>query len=699
MDLSTGFSVNSLTCSHTEAMDLVKKPEWYRRHTPTYSSDPTSPLRTRCPKMEEAVRYDECRNTVLPPPGLSLYQDSVRGHLWQAGFYHQPSLADATAGTASSTTGTDSDSGSDVIFLLAASKDSAACSSTSPESGGPTAALSSASSESLCSSESSDSSSVIPVRHTRPVVLLSDVKISYRKFAESPINISSDDDDDSAVMEVSLNCDKRQRRVPDDSAFDKEIASDKMSIRRERGDLRRSPRIKMTAAPTVAEFTCKSSPHNLRNQVKCSYQDVDDSEEVMDYIEGTSPSSSSEEEERPNLQRKKQNTSCSSDESFVNSSDDSDDCPNGWQPAKSSHCEPTRAERARCKATPPILEDTKTVPRRNTRLKSSKRLPARPRLAPKKAAPTKPVAGKRRQRQRKRQRPSGPPPTFPPGEPELLLKYMRLRGERKRSRQVDFRPFVHVARSSCTVVNYQEEHNRAANAAAPPPPQDGSLPTSSCYRLGRPDPRGRGPADLQTCCLCGRSANAMTLGDLHGPYYPLPQFPQVGALQGSTEEEEPPSTPATHHSKHRPRAEMETQEVTRGDDSRVHGSGEEEEDAAGHVTDDRWSVTEGDAPRVPALESQALPDERWIHEDCSVWSTGIFLVRGRLYGLKEAANVAKDVVSTGPAHTALAPPTSLRGGAYNHLVFTCVCVCLFFRLAVAAVNLVLLWDVSRRAAC
>ncbi|KAG7271146.1 hypothetical protein CRUP_002795 [Coryphaenoides rupestris] len=348
MDLSTGFSVNSLTCSHTEAMDLVKKPEWYRRHTPTCSSDPTSPLRTRCPNMEEAVCYDdtaqECRNTVLPPPGLSLYQDSVRGCLWQAGFYHQPSLADATAGTTSSTTGTDSDSGSDVIFLLAASKDSAACSSASlesggPESGGPTAALSSASGESLCSSESSDGSSVIPVRHTRPVVLLSDVKISYRKFAESPINISSDDDD-SAVMEVSLNCDKRQRCVPDDSASDKESVSDKTGIRHERGDLRRSPRIKMTSAPTASEFTCKSSPHNLRNQVKCSYQDVDDSEEVMDYIEGTSPSSSSssssEEEERPKLQRKKQNTSCS-DKSSVNSSDDSGDCPNGWHPTKSSH--------------------------------------------------------------------------------------------------------------------------------------------------------------------------------------------------------------------------------------------------------------------------------------------------------------------------------------------------------------------------
>ncbi|CAL8302607.1 unnamed protein product [Merluccius merluccius] len=699
MDLSTGFSVNSLTRNHAEAMDLVKKPEWYRRHTPTCSADTSAPLRTRsrmdkpevglggplCPKMEDAVCYDDTmdrRSATLPPQALGLYHESVRDRLWQAGFYHQPDLMENAAATADSSTGTDSDSGSDVIFLLSASKDSPACSSVSRESASPAAvvlsldgegrgcfllpsALSSPSGESSCSSDSSDGSSVIPVHHARPVVLLSDVKIDYRKFAESPINISSDDDDDSAVVEVSVTADKRRPCVFADSSSDKESASDKRSVRNERGDLRRSPRIKTAvaaAAPVAAEFNCKATRRSLRSQMmKCGYEDADDSEEVMDYIQAVSSSSSEEEEEkeeeaaipsRPKVQRKKRRTSCSSDDSSDNSSNS-----DSWQPSKIAVREAPRAERARRKPTPQIPKDTKTVSR-NARLKTSQK-PAKPLPAPKpapaatrKAAQKKPAAGKRR-RKRKR-RPSSPPPLFPPGEPDILLKYTKLREERKKkSRSDDFQAYVHVGKRTCTVVNYQEDEGSAGRPrcdAADPASHTGSLPNTSCYRLGRLGSQSGGQPP-QTCCLCGRSANAMSLGDLHGPYYPMPQFPQGRVPQRGRHSPLPNGVEIPAHSGggHGSRPVAESNRVHGNDDEEeVKVEDEEEEDGGGgDVEDDRSSsVMVIDSPRVLA-ESTPRTEELWVHEDCGVWSTGVFLVKGRLYGLKEASEVAKDVVCCG----------------------------------------------------
>uniref|UniRef100_A0A3B5L3S3 PHD-type domain-containing protein n=1 Tax=Xiphophorus couchianus TaxID=32473 RepID=A0A3B5L3S3_9TELE len=36
--------------------------------------------------------------------------------------------------------------------------------------------------------------------------------------------------------------------------------------------------------------------------------------------------------------------------------------------------------------------------------------------------------------------------------------------------------------------------------------------------------------------------------------------------------------------------------------------------------------------------------ECWIHEDCGIWSAGVFLVRGKLYGLEEAAQIAQETI-------------------------------------------------------
>lgn len=54
----------------------------------------------------------------------------------------------------------------------------------------------------------------------------------------------------------------------------------------------------------------------------------------------------------------------------------------------------------------------------------------------------------------------------------------------------------------------------------------------------------------------------------------------------------------------------------------------------------------------PELELQIpeLPldsNEFWVHEGCILWANGIYLVCGRLYGLQEALEIAREMVSTG----------------------------------------------------
>ncbi|KAM6897443.1 transcription factor 20 [Xenentodon cancila] len=46
------------------------------------------------------------------------------------------------------------------------------------------------------------------------------------------------------------------------------------------------------------------------------------------------------------------------------------------------------------------------------------------------------------------------------------------------------------------------------------------------------------------------------------------------------------------------------------------------------------------SPPVLPLE----PSEYWLHEDCGIWSAGVYLVKGKVYGLEEAAKVAQETI-------------------------------------------------------
>ncbi|CAG02210.1 unnamed protein product, partial [Tetraodon nigroviridis] len=191
---------------------------------------------------------------------------------------------------------------------------------------------------------------------------------------------------------------------------------------------------------------------------------------------------------------------------------------------------------------------------------------------------------KPRRRWRKRRRLQEPPPA---AEPEIRLRYADVREEKKR-RAGGFRPFVHVDERTCVIVNFREDEDsvRAGLGAgrSAPPSVPGFVPNTSCCQPGRCPPDGERRAAL-LCCLCGQTANAMALGDLHGPYRP------AGPAGGQQDR-----------------------------DGGAGGAG----------------ADPGSPPKAPP--------EFWIHEDCGIWAAGVFLVRGRLYGLEEAARLAQETV-------------------------------------------------------
>ncbi|XP_041943240.1 retinoic acid-induced protein 1 [Alosa sapidissima] len=240
----------------------------------------------------------------------------------------------------------------------------------------------------------------------------------------------------------------------------------------------------------------------------------------------------------------------------------------------------------------------------------------------------------KRKRKKHRQAPSSSSSMFAPQEPEIKLKYANLsqKEEKKDSRaDANFCPYVRVevrGVSACTVVNWQEEEEalrkkgrqRSAAPLRPAAQATGTVPSTSCLRLGRLNADSRG-MPTQTCSLCGWPANSMGLGDLHGPYYPSKCNPPsklldqwdprevqntecAGASQGSVENS--PGNPSK-----RPRRD--------------------------------WAKDDG-SEAAAVLVADRNSGERWLHEDCSIWSAGVFLIKGRLYGLEEAIRLAEETV-------------------------------------------------------
>lgn len=274
---------------------------------------------------------------------------------------------------------------------------------------------------------------------------------------------------------------------------------------------------------------------------------------------------------------------------------------------------------------------------------------------------------------RKRRRRHSQTPTsnmFSPKEPEIKLRYINFKEEKRRCGTADsFSPFVHVEQrqqpSLCTVVNYPDEVTRASQPRTRQPPQSSgfvstAVPSTSCMQLGRVAPHGQHQRVL-VCCLCGLSANAMYLGDLHGPYYP--EGFQSAAKLGDGGSDCPPgeqgderddsdassrSIKARRRKRAAPPRSQSSGVTLKARDLRTKRRRSTDGPSSSPTklsrSDARSSTTHSAEDWYSPPLLPADPCEFWLHEDCAIWSTGVFLVRGRVYGLREAVKAAQETV-------------------------------------------------------
>lgn len=243
---------------------------------------------------------------------------------------------------------------------------------------------------------------------------------------------------------------------------------------------------------------------------------------------------------------------------------------------------------------------------------------------------------------------------FSPKEPEIKLKYVTYKEEKRDLRMDSFSPFVHVEHqqfspSLCTIVNYPEEVRTNLKKGQQLPSGNfvtGAVPSTSCLQLGRASVHSQHQRSL-VCCLCGQSANTMDLGDLHGPYYPEGYQPAakrpagIPALKGEEDDSDSDSSSSTIKERGRKRTVKQPSHRLRVGAQPWADDGTSSP-AAKRAHSDRDAVMIEDWYSPPMLPLE--PCEYWLHEDCGIWSAGVYLVKGKVYGLEEAVRVAQETV-------------------------------------------------------
>lgn len=187
-----------------------------------------------------------------------------------------------------------------------------------------------------------------------------------------------------------------------------------------------------------------------------------------------------------------------------------------------------------------------------------------------------------------------------------------------------------------------------------------------------------------TCSLCGKPANFRDLGDLCGPYYTNDSIPRkiltIGHTtplrtdsQQTSEGNCSKSDGGGHHSKDEGDASIKSE--SSGETSAQETTGTRHH-LWRHRRTERMEKTErccsprrltlrerfrrmqqlqssstgssseqeGSGSVFQRLQEEAEAKEYWTHENCAIWTKGIVMVAGRLYGLKEAASKSAQMV-------------------------------------------------------
>ncbi|XP_033019309.1 transcription factor 20 isoform X2 [Lacerta agilis] len=295
--------------------------------------------------------------------------------------------------------------------------------------------------------------------------------------------------------------------------------------------------------------------------------------------------------------------------------------------------------------------------------------------------------------QPRKRKPRRAAPIVEPQEPEIKLKYATQSLDKTDNKNKSFFPYIHVVNKCeigavCTIINAEEEEQnklvrgRKGQRSSTPPPSNVEskvLPISS-FMLQGPVVTESSVMGHLVCCLCGKWASYRNMGDLFGPFYPqdyaatLPKNPppkratemqnkvkvrHKSASNGSktdTEEEEEQQQQQkeqrslTAHPRFKRRHRSEdcagaSRSLSRGAAcKKATTEGSNVGEKAPLDSKPPMSTSEGG----PELELQIpeLPldsNEFWVHEGCILWANGIYLVCGRLYGLQEAVEIAKEM--------------------------------------------------------
>ncbi|XP_053832936.1 transcription factor 20 isoform X5 [Vidua macroura] len=326
---------------------------------------------------------------------------------------------------------------------------------------------------------------------------------------------------------------------------------------------------------------------------------------------------------------------------------------------------------------------------------------------PPQPAPSQPAEGvgagepKPKRQRRERRKPAAQPrkrkprraaPIVEPQEPEIKLKYATQSVDKSDSKNKSFFPYIHVVNKCelgavCTIINAEEEEQnklvrgRKGQRSSTPPPSNAEskvLPTST-FMLQGPVVTESSVLGHLVCCLCGKWASYRNMGDLFGPFYPqdyaatLPKNPppkratemqskvkvrHKSASNGSktdTEEEEEQQQQKEQRSlaahprfKRRHRSEDcsgASRSLSRGASCKKAttdgGNGGEKT-----PLDSKPSMPTSEGGTELELQIPELPldsNEFWVHEGCILWANGIYLVCGRLYGLQEAVEIAREM--------------------------------------------------------
>ena len=210
------------------------------------------------------------------------------------------------------------------------------------------------------------------------------------------------------------------------------------------------------------------------------------------------------------------------------------------------------------------------------------------------------------------------------------MKFSRTLNHLQRSKKGDksnsgmFSPFIRVqgkqsTPSSVSVFNLppadtkesksSSKTKHAANISAPTTIQITNFSSDKSVML----PSTKTTDSSWVCALCGKRSSYRFLGDLFGPYYlesHLPSLTKYPGEGGKKDSKQATTSPPDVQNPHN----------TRRKSLALHHSSSVEE-----------TVT--------------IPREVWVHEDCVMWSSGVYMVGSRMYGLEEALKATTATVS------------------------------------------------------